>query len=531
MIKNVRLGLVGLAAAAGTLIFADEIEAFINNIKKITPGWKDELEDVAKVTKKELTPAHKEYLSLLEKQQNLQRIIEINKNKNTDRAKEELELTNKKLNAAKEAFEEEKKTIEQVANFNKDLKQAGELKANPVFDVERMKEDEKELLNLQGNIAKFKDEIIKKEKLRTELSKKLEEQEKAQAESVAKYKVENTYIAANIATYKKDIEAQDKLIAENKRKLSEEEQKDADTAFKKAETLLNKKKEQNKQDSENKAVLLELSMLQSGQIDEERLKISLSQLAIQTKQEEAKYLQEGLDKNKLLVEIEKEKLNLRKLQTEEEVKKQKQYKFDQISGSVKYAGMENLGQIYQELLVYYKEDPESLADLETWVEKEQNKLSKKPLVIDIKLQGWDEVSNSIATFGNNFQDINKAQQKYQQENEKIKKDEVALNQARIDLRDTTISGIADMTGAIGNFYDADDDRRKKQLELQKVFFAAKMAMQVAELAQSTAFTSLFVAQETAKGATPWQQSPRSTSGSNGGMAACPTATSGASATP
>ena len=297
----------------------------------------------------------------------------------------------------------------------------------------------------------------------------------------------------NIKNLKKDIANQDLLISLKQAKINEENQKDSDKTIRKSESELKRKAEINKKEAENKAVLLEIAAIQSGQIDEEKLKISLSELRIQSLEEEKKYLQDGYDKNKLILEIEKEKLNLRKLQS-------KEYKFDQVSGLIKYTDMQNLGEIYQELKVYYKEDPESLSDLEKWVEKEQNKLNKKPLTLQINLEGWDDISNSIATFGNSFQKIDKAQKKYQRENEKIIKDEVELEQARIDLIDTTISGYGDMIGAIGSFYDEDDERRKKQLELQKVFSAAKMAMQVAELAQSTAFTTLFVAQETTKGA-------------------------------
>lgn len=440
------------------------------------------------------------------KQQALQKAVGIYEGQGLDATKIKTELNKvtqelDDFNTALQSINPYKQATEQVAKFTADQKQAGQLIANRKIDTERMKEDEKDLLNLQGNIAKYKDEIAKKEKIRADVAVQLKKAEEAQTQAVKLNGQENISIAADIATYKKDIQTQDKLIAETQRKINEENQKSSDEGLRKAESLANKKKELNKEESANKAVMLEISMLQSGQVDEERLKISLSELKLKGMIEEKNNLIDGYAKNVLIRDILKEQLNLQKLKNDEELKQKKQYKFDQISGAVKYANMENLGQVYQELLVYYKEDPESLADLQTWVEREQNKLSKKPLVIDIKLQGWDEVSNSIATFGNNFQDINKAQKKYQQENAKVIKDEVALNQARVDLRDTTMSGIADMTGAVSSFYDEDDDRRKKQLELQKVFFGAKMAMQVAELAQSTAFTSLFVAQETAKGAT------------------------------
>ncbi len=501
-----------LTAFATAIILASE--ATKDYIEKMRLGGKTQSEFNAQIKAQEdkwvsLDETHARITKNIEertkRQQGLQRAVGIYEGQGLDASKTKIELAKvtkeiEDYNTALESITPYKQAADQVAKFTADQKQAGQLIANRVMDTERMKKDEEELLKLQGNIAEYKDDITKKEKIRESLSTKLKEAEVAQAQAVKNFGKENQSISLDIISYKKQIDSQNKLIAENQRKINEEEQKNSDKTISKLETEANKKKEANKLDAKSQAAELELSMLQSGQIDEERLKISLSELQIKILAQEASILNNGLEKTEKLIALEREKLNLKKLQNDEEEKKQKQYKFDKISGVVKYADMENLGQIYQELSVYYKEDPESLADLETWVEREQNKLSKKPLVIDIKLQGWDEVSNSIATFGNSFQDINKAQKKYQQENEKVKKDEVALNQARVDLKDTTISGIADMTGAVASFYDEDDDRRKKQLELQKVFYGAKMAMQVAELAQSTAFTSLFVAQEAAKGA-------------------------------
>jgi len=502
-----------LTAFAGSIILASE--AAKDYIEKMRLGGKTQEEFNAQVKAQEdkwvsVDETHaritKNIQERTKRQQALQKSIAIYEGQGIDASKTKVELDKvtkeiNDFNAALDSVNPYKQATEQVAKLAASEKEAGKLIANRKIDTERMKEDEKELLSLQGNIAKFKDDIAKKDKVRAELVVQLKKAEEAQAVAVKLNGQENISIASDIAIYKKDIQTQDKLIAENQRKINEENKKDADTTLSKSETLAAKEKEKNKQLAEETSIRAEIQMYLSGNIDTEQLAIEQQRIKIAGLNEEYAKLTDKALQEKVLLEILKEQYSYNDKIAKAAEKEQKQYKFDQISGSVKYGSMENLGQIYQELLVYYKEDPESLADLQTWVEREQNKLSKKPLVIDIKLQGWDEVSNSIATFGNNFQDINKAQKKYQQENAKVVKDEVALNQARVDLRDTTMSGIADMTGAVSSFYDEDDERRKKQLELQKVFFGAKMAMQVAELAQSTAFTSLFVAQETAKGAT------------------------------
>ena len=517
--EALRLAFLGLIAAnpftalavAGTAAFP-VFSAINDEIIKMQHGGKTQAEFNAQIKAQEdkwtsLDETHARITKNIEertkRQQALQKAVGIYEGQGLDatKLKTELSKVTKELedyNTALESINPYKQATEQVAKFTADQKQAGQLIANRKIDTERMKEDEKDLLNLQGNIAKYKDEITKKEKIRADVAIQLKKAEEAQAQAVKLNGQENISIAADIATYKKDIQTQDKLIAESQRKINEENQKDSEQSFRKAEAKVNKEKEQNKQLAEQSAIRSEIQMYLSGNIDTEKLAIEQQRIKIAGLNEEYAKLTDKASQEKVLLEILKEQYSYNDKIAKAAEKEQKQYKFDQISGGIKYADMQNLGEVYQELLVYYKEDPESLADLQTWVEREQNKLSKKPLVIDIRLEGWDEVSNSIATFGNSFQDINKAQKKYQQENQKAKKDEVELAQARVNLRDTTMSGIADMTGAVASFYDEDDDRRKKQLELQKVFYGAKMAMQIAEMTQSTAFTSLFITQEAVK---------------------------------
>jgi len=143
-------------------------------------------------------------------------------------------------------------------------------------------------------------------------------------------------------------------------------------------------------------------------------------------------------------------------------------------------------------------------------EKEkQNKLDEKfildPITLDIRMKGFDEVSNAIAGIGNGMQDLQHINVEYQKDLIKIGKTSLKgakLEKARSDAAfksaTATVGGFANMTGALAGFYDEDDDRREKQLVLAQVFQAAQMAMQVAQMVQSTAFTSLFVAQEAVK---------------------------------
>lgn len=520
--EALKLAFLGLIAAnpftalavAGTAAFP-VFNAINDEIIKMQHGGKTQAEFNAQIKAQEdkwtsLDETHARITKNIEdrtkKQQTLQKAVGIYEGQGLDatKLKTELSKVTKELedyNTALESINPYKQTTDQVAKFTADQKQAGELLANIKIDTDQIKKDEKEINQTKGKAAEYEAEIVEYKKRQAELIITIKKQEELQSKAISNSGKENIVIATNLIALKKDLKNQDTLIALKQTKIAEENQKDTDKIAKKSETELNKKIKLNKEDAKAKAVQYEISAILDGTYETEKFRTETAKRRVETLIEEYKALDEGNFKQEKLKDILVSQLEYEKAITIEKTKREKQYKFDQISGAIKYSDMENLGQVYQELLVYYKEDPESLADLQTWVEREQNKLSKKPLVIDIKLQGWDEVSNSIATFGDSFQDITKAQSKYKQENEKVIKDEIALGQARVDLRDATISGIADMTGAVASFYDEDDDRRKKQLELQKVFFAAKMAMQVSELAQSTAFTSLFIAQETAKGAT------------------------------
>jgi len=90
--------------------------------------------------------------------------------------------------------------------------------------------------------------------------------------------------------------------------------------------------------------------------------------------------------------------------------------------------------------------------------------------IEIKLTGWDDISDGIAGVVNGFTAMEESAKQY--------------NDGQITAQqnnENMVSNIANMTGAMASFYDEDDDRRKKQLELQKVIYASQMAMQIAQL--------------------------------------------------
>ncbi len=401
-------------------------------------------------------------------------------------AQAELEALRKSKNMTEDVLEKRKEIQKFAEQTTKNAEKQAELQLKYATDKEIeekatkfIEQHEEKIVEYQKDKTKAQDYLVKKEKELAEINAKYS------GDTEARKQVEKS-----ISDTKKFLLALDKEIAkesEKNTKSSENKQKAEKKSYLEIITLNEKRA----------GIEAELAQFRSGEIDEDRLKISLSETKIKRLADEYTYLtqitaeaerkgviEEHNDKLKEKeLEIYKEVYNLNKL-TNAELEKQKD--FSVVSKFIKPTDMQNLGDIYQQLQVFYQGDEENLAKLESMVERWQDKLDKKPLTVDIKLQGWDEVSNSIAIFGNSFQDINKAQKEYQRENSKVIKDEVKLNQARVDLRDTTLGGITDMTGAIAGFYDEDDDRRKKQLELQKVMYAAKMAMQIADLVQTTA---------------------------------------------
>lgn len=125
--------------------------------------------------------------------------------------------------------------------------------------------------------------------------------------------------------------------------------------------------------------------------------------------------------------------------------------------------------------------------------------------IDVKLKGWDDFSSAIANGVNSFSDLATATEKYGALRQEYIRE--GRNTAKLDTQyqQSVISGFSDMTSAAVGFYSEDDQRRKKQMQVAQAMQMAQMAMQVANLAQSSAFTAMFVAQEeikaTAAGAT------------------------------
>jgi len=385
----------------------------------------------------------------------------------------------------------------QADEILKGQKQAGDLLANYKDRTEEIKKDKKELIKEQGKEYDLQEDIIEKTKEKKDLEQELVKQISQQSKMTAQDETAKAIIASKIAETKEMIIVKDKIISEKQKNINEINKKASDLEISKEETKKNKAIELNKKYSEQQSIKAEIALIESGTYSEQKLQLTLSELKLNALSTEYGYLTNIEEKEKVRLEVLKEGLHYDQLLTKE---KEKQNAFSNYKKYITTTGLdqESANQLVEGLKITYAEDPSSLADLEKFTEKLQKELDKKDLTLNIKFQGFDDISESIASVGNSFQEMRDAQAKYDKESKSLVENPIKLKQAQLDLADTTISSYSSMVGAVASFYDEDDSRREKQLELQKIMNAAKMAMQVVELAQQTSFTTLFVAQEAIK---------------------------------
>jgi len=133
---------------------------------------------------------------------------------------------------------------------------------------------------------------------------------------------------------------------------------------------------------------------------------------------------------------------------------------------------------------------------------------KKTFEIDIKLNGFDDTSKSIAGIVNGLSSVVNENSKIATQQAKVSvldknsiqyaEEKNKLDKMTIENSYKQIGTYANMSDAMGSFYDEDDQRKKKQADVSKALHMAEMAMQLTTMLQSTAFTSLFVTQEAIK---------------------------------
>lgn len=203
---------------------------------------------------------------------------------------------------------------------------------------------------------------------------------------------------------------------------------------------------------------------------------SATLVAIQEKETDdiiAQYERENqaiMDNSKILMDIEDKKAKASEILTNLGAGNE----FDKLTAKYQTAG--------EKLVALGQLSDENAKKLGEAFNEEFNKL--QDFEINIKLTGFDDVSNGIAGIANGLTSIQDLQTDYN----KAMKD-AAGNTAKQDkltqkYADNTMGSYVGIIDSMSNFYDEDDDRRKKQMKLAKFMHQTQMAMQLASLTQT-----------------------------------------------
>jgi hypothetical protein len=165
---------------------------------------------------------------------------------------------------------------------------------------------------------------------------------------------------------------------------------------------------------------------------------------------------------------------------------------------------------------------DSIANLSSITEEEKKKLDevfeksqerfknenlikqyKEDMTIDIKLNGFDEVSNSIASITNGFVDMNNSLVEYNSTMYDVSKSDKDRAKAQQKYSTDTVGAYGNMAGALGSFYKEGSTQAKNFQKVQQAMYMAQMAMQMSALmtqtATSTASLALMGAETTVAG--------------------------------
>ena len=479
----------------------------------------------------------------------------------------------------------------------KDREQYATLRQKDKSNEEENKKIAEDILKTKGKTFELEDEIAKLNKSKAIDLKNL----KAEEDFIKGIGKGNLEAQASIAKIKQDIANKDILIGLKQKEIAEENQKASDKATQSAETALNKKIELNKKDAEHQSILTKISLIQSGQIDEEQQKLSLIDVRLKGLEKEYSILSNGMEKDKVHLEIlntqieasialqkaeekrfnaiekiadkikdtvkdykelanttientdtnldefispeeyaaAREKINadylsaeskiqLAKIQAEAELNKTNLNDmskiFDKHAQDIASA-TNNTGYKSSEAIKFdtdgkkaeiLKEYEDQMYLLEEASKDAKDKLNEtfrdRTIKIDFQLEGFDQVTESIAGLANSYaqvansQEAVNAQQKIleaakkdtKKDTKDIIKQEKLLAKMQYQQATDQIGAYGDMAGAIKSFAKEGSKEYQALAKVQKIMYTAEFAMNAAKMVQQAASTSLFVASKTAE---------------------------------
>lgn len=447
------------------------------------------------------------------------------------------------LKKSQEINATQKELVDLAANMSRNAKVEADLKTF-------IKKEEEKVVTLAKQKKEYTENLVKAEKDLAEVKSKYSNKNTIKFEDIDEVKKQQEYIK----NLKEGISTADKAISEERDKAAKKQTKENDTLLKqeekKAKTLL----EINRDFAEQEGIRAEIALIESGMFNDEKLKEQMSLLNIARLAKEYELLTNIEDKEKVKLELLREGLKYEQLiSIEQQLRGDKSETAqelitlnDQLLGIEKNITSAKQEAFYSQLaltavkvqdLLLSKQITQAEADTfnkklqgiaETRVAQDEyqknltagikdfddaiKNIQNQTVTIDVKFEGFNEAIKGFASIANGIIDISNANSQVQEQEKilaetrknypndvaKIGAEEKKLTKIKSTQFNTTIDGYGDMIGAIGNFYDEDDHRRERQQKLAEAFHYIKMAQQLSEMAQSTAFTSLFVAQESAK---------------------------------
>lgn len=127
------------------------------------------------------------------------------------------------------------------------------------------------------------------------------------------------------------------------------------------------------------------------------------------------------------------------------------------------------GEAAQKLSVDYLSSVKTITD-------EMEKI--KDIDINVNVKGFDDISNGIAGLVNGFSDLQKIAKDHEKQTKRLVKGSDEYNKVSLNTASNQIGAYANMTGAMSSFFTKNEQANKKLMELQRVMFAAQMAIEL-----------------------------------------------------
>ena len=395
-------------------------------------------------------------------------------------------------------------------------KQVGTLVANEVRDEEILAEIKKEAINSEGKIAALEKEKAKRQELLVKVEEQLASRKKQYANADIKDQEALAVIIkqkeADKESYLQGISLKEKEIAEEQQSIEDKRSKDAEARYKKILA-------QNKAYAEQQGIELEIAMLESGNVDQTKLKLDLMEINIAKLGKEYDLTKDVAEQREIYRDILVKSLEYQKLYTAE-VEKQATAEAKIQEQKTKIAVKSLTGDFKRSIdddTIYAEAEDESFFAIEDMIDlgATEKQLAKfKELIentlddikddyleedysikIDMDTSNLDDGIKQLYEISDIFKETSEEQDEY---NKRIKQYQgiidstTASDEDRAKAQDkynkestahieNQISGYANLAGTTADMFDEKTAAYKALHALETGMHAAKMAMDLAEM--------------------------------------------------